>query len=222
MKVTKIIAVFMSALLVFLCCGCSQGGEEALLSTSSKVELPQSTKDIIALASAGEIPELPVKIGTDIETLAEVIIESGNEVNPDMTDDELMRYELNTVTTEGEETAPLFFYKKGYKEQGVSIIVATGEAYGLLCGSGTDADYIINWVGKNVKVERAPTTEEDIFFFNGIVSPENKETLTYQVGDYILKFIVDNQSYKNESGQDEITGLLAVTLTNPKALSEEE
>ncbi len=224
MNFMKISALILAFTFAILCCGCigdQDGSGSAVTRTPSQYSLPQSSNDVIALAAEGEITELPIKIGTSVEDVVEMIINSGVEASPRTVGDDLMRYELPMETSEGEEASPLFFYKKGHKDKGISILVSTSEAYGLSCGTGTDAEDIINWIGKDVKYDREPTSKEDMFFYD-FVDVSGFETLKYQAGNYILRFIIDNNIHKDENGDNCFSGLTAVTLTNPAELEGEE
>ena len=177
MKIRSIFSVLLAILLVFCFSGCAAEEEEF----TSSVEPIEHSLDILAYAQKGEIPEVPFKLGDDVDNLKETFldhIESGSEI-----------YELGVM--EGEETVHLlggsmtFCYQKDKKENGISVIVAQEYAYDFAMGVQY-IDDVIFAVGSD-DYQRASTTEEDAFFLP--VVPENSECLTYTVNNYQLKFI---------------------------------
>lgn len=192
MKFTKISALLLALIMIFVFGGCANGDESSDLSS---VESYDHGVNILAYAEKGEIPELPFEVGHDVQDIKDTFmnyVESGSEIE-----------ELGIV--EGEKTvwleggSMMFCYEKAKEENGVSVIVAQEYAYEF--GMGIYApDDIIEAVGSE-DYTRAETTDEDAFFLP--VTPTNSECIAYSAGDYVLRFIF-------------VEGYLsAVTLTDP-------
>lgn len=193
MKIKSLLAVLLAAVLVLTLVGCAETEDEGNLSSVKPLE---HSLNILALAEQGQIPEIPYKLGHDIEDLKNTFmthIDEGSEI-------------IELGVNEGEKTVWLeggsmtFCYEKAKKEKGISVIVAHEYAYDFAMGV-YDADDIIYAVGSE-EYERGETTDDDAFFLPAI--PENSECIKYKAGEYDLRFIF-------------VDGFLgAVSLTNPK------
>lgn len=193
MKIKAIVSLILVLILTFACCGCADDGED---STVTSVAPLKHSVDILAIAKKGQIPEVPYKLGHDIDDLKATFmdhVESGSEI-----------YEL--AVQEGENTVRLlggnvtFCYEKANAANGISVIVAQEYAYDFALGGVYDAEDIIHAVGSE-DYTRAAATDDDVFFM--FATPENCECITYTAGEYLLKFIM-------------VDGYLSVvTLTDP-------
>ena len=194
MKISKILSIILAFALCITFAGCAEKENDA---PETSVEPLAHSLNIVGYAEKGEIPEIPYKLGHDIENLKETFmshVEEGSEI-----------YEL--IVEEGDEDVWLlggsmsFCYEKKNKENGISVIIAQEYAYDFSMGGVYDADDVIHAVGLE-EFERAETTKEDAFFLP--VIPENSECIKYSIGGYDLRFIL-------------IDGTIsAVTLTDPK------
>lgn len=194
MKIAKLLSVILMFTLCLTFTGCAENEEDAPV--TSVAPLPHSL-NIVGYAEKGEIPEIPYKLGHDIEDLKETFmshVEKGSEIT------ELMVEEgENDVWLLGGSMT--FCYEKKNKENGISVIIAQEYAYDFSLGGVYDADSVIDAVGLE-EYERGEVTEEDAFFLP--VIPENSECIKYSVGGYDLRFII-------------IDGTLsAVSLTDPE------
>lgn len=193
MKIKSLLSILVAAILIFTFAGCATTDDDANLSSVKPLE---HSLNILKIAEQGQIPEVPYKLGHDIENLKETFmthIDEGSEI-------------IELGVNEGEKTVWLeggsmtFCYEKANKDDGVAVLVAHEYAYDFAMGV-YDADDIIYAVGSE-DYERAETTDDDAFFLPAI--PENSECIKYKAGEYDLRFIF-------------VDGYLgAVSLTNPK------
>lgn len=163
---------------------------------TSSVSSAGHSVNIMAYASQGRIPEISYALGDDIEHLKETFADT---LEPDSEIEGLFEDEgEKTVWLDGGSV--LFCYEKAKKEAGIAAIVAKEYAYDFSLGGVYEAEDIIAAAG-DAAYTRAEATKEDAFFLP--IIPESCECITYQAGEYILRFILIN-GY-----------LSAVTLTNP-------
>ena len=195
----KLISLLLVAFIVTVFAGCNKGGEKEKNTSSTPSEYVHSI-NILAYAEKGEIPEVPFKLGESIETVKENFsstLPKGSEIG-------------HLFVTEGELTvqmdggSSMFFYEKKNEQSGVGVIVAKEEAFKLAMGGVYTGDDVIKMIDSE-DYKKAPATDADIFFLPG--SAELYECITYNVGDYVLKFIL-------------LDGYVsATTLTNPAVWS---
>ena len=193
MKIKSLLAVLLAAVLTLTCTGCAETNDDENLSSVKPLE---HSLNILKIAEQGQIPEIPYKLGHDIEDLKNTFmshIDEGSEI-------------IELGVNEGEKTVWLeggsmtFCYEKSEKENGISVIVAHEYAQDFAMGV-YDADDIIYAVGSE-EYERAETTDDDAFFLPA--TPDNSECIKYKAGKYDLRFIF-------------VDGFLgAVSLTDPE------
>ena len=193
MKIKSMLAVLIAFILMLCFTGCAETEEEGNLSSVKPLE---HSLNILAIAEQGQIPEVPYKLGHDVEDLKATFmshIDEGSEI-------------IELGVNEGEKTVWLeggsmtFCYEKNKKSKGIAVIVAHEYAFDFAMGV-YDTDDIIYAVGSE-DYERYETTDDDAFFLPAI--PENSECIKYKAGEYDLRFIF-------------VDGFLgAVSLTNPE------
>lgn len=181
MSIKKISAVILCLALVFSLTACANSKKEETEKVSSVKPLEHSM-NILAFAEKGEIPELPFKVGTEVDKVKKEFknhIERGSEID-------------DLIISEGEKTVWLdggnmmFCYEKANENSGVSVIIAREYAYDFSLGGVYDSEDIITAVASDdYTLEKA--TDKDAFFLP--VIPNNTKCLTYSVDKYALKFI---------------------------------
>lgn len=177
-KVLSLVLCFVLAL-CFTACADSQKNDTEKISSVKPLE---HSMDILAYAENGEIPEVPFKVGTEVEKVKKEFmdhVESGSEI-----------HELEI--SEGEKTVWLdggnmmFCYEKANVDSGVSVIIAREYAYDFSLGGVYDTDDVITAVAKeDYKLEKA--TSKEAFFLP--VIPDTAKCLSYSAGNYTLRFI---------------------------------
>lgn len=181
MKIKKLLSFVFCLIFVLVCCGCNSKEENN--SDISSVESLAHSMNILAYAEKGEIPEIPYQLGANIDNLKETFmdhIEAGSEIH-------------GLEISEGEKTvwldggSMMFCYEKAKAEQGISVLIAREYAYDFSLGGVYATDDVISAVGSDQYV-KAPATNTDAFFLP--VIPDNCECITYNAGNYVLKFIL--------------------------------
>lgn len=181
MKLSKVLSVVLCFALVLSMSACNKQEEDNSPVTSVK-PLAHSV-NIVAYAEKGEIPEIPYELGHSVADLKETFmnhVESGSEITELIVDEG-----ENDVWLKG--GSMIFCYEKSNEEKGISVIIAQENAYDFSMGGVYDAEDIINAVGLD-SFERAEATDEDTFFLP--ITPENSECIKYEIGDYVLRFIL--------------------------------
>ncbi|MEE1026846.1 MAG: hypothetical protein U0L55_07570 [Acutalibacteraceae bacterium] len=180
MKLLKILSVTLCFALCLSVVACNKQEDETPVTS---VKPLAHSVNIVAYAEKGEIPEIPYKLGHSVDDLKETFmnhVESGSEITELIVDEG-----ENDVWLDGGSV--IFCYEKANKENGISVIIAKENAYDFSMGGVYDANDIIDAVGLE-NFERSEATDEDTFFLP--VTPENCECIKYEIGDYVLRFIL--------------------------------
>ena len=190
----KIIATLLFVLLLLTFVGCKD--DRTPDDTNSMVSQYVHETNIYDYAKKGEIPEVPFKLGESVEKVKK----NFKDTIPEGSEIEDLIITEGTLTVQMDGGNSMFFYEKANEKSGIGLIVAKEEAFKLSMGGVYSAQDIIDMIElKDYNLGTA--TDADVFFLPGDAS--NYECLSYNVGDYVLKFII-------------IDGYVsAATLTNP-------
>ncbi|MEE1277585.1 MAG: hypothetical protein UHE86_00800 [Acutalibacteraceae bacterium] len=115
----KIISLLLAILMLFSLCACKKDGEKA----------NEEIKTIDSYAMNGEIPEIPVKLGTSIEDFKKVFPEDTGDADQD----KVLLSEVAGETAVCLVTSNAsFYYEKANEDKGIAVIAVTGgSVYGL-------------------------------------------------------------------------------------------
>ena len=181
MTIKKILALILCVACAVSFTACANSEDKEVEKVTSVKPLEHSM-DILAYAEKGEIPELPFKVGTEVEKVKKEFkshVESGSEID-------------DLIISEGEKTVWLdggnmmFCYEKANESSGVSVIIAREYAYDFSLGGVYDTEDVITAISsEDYTLEKAK--QEDAFFLP--VIPDSAECLTYLLDKYALKFI---------------------------------
>lgn len=133
--------------------------------------------DVAALASEGKMTESKFNLGTDPGVIKNAYSDTDNSAEESFTE------------SEGASTKKLsidnfdYHYYKEYADNGISVIVNFGDAYGFENGLAMSKDVVDAVKGKYTL---AAATEDQMYFLRG--AADNCEVLSYTFGDYRLDF----------------------------------
>lgn len=181
----KILPVLLVLIIILGMAGCNNNSETSSDITSSRIE---HTVDVAYLASKGQIPELPVKLGNNVD-MVEVIYNQQSSEAESADDDLDIRDDVQLEIYKGEKTVKLaagsanYYYLKENEENGISVIVNFDKSYDFDVGIAM-MDDIKNAIEGEGTV--SIPTDEEMFFFP--VPPDNCERLSYEIGAYRLDF----------------------------------
>ncbi len=205
MKLLKsIFASVLAFTVIFALCGCGNNGDNTS-STQSIVEYSHGV-DIISDAENGVIPEVAFPLGYDVEKLKEEFVSTlpeGSEIIG-------LEESSGVITTQLRGGNVIFCYENLKKDEGISLISVTGDyAYDFSMGGVYTKEDVIDAMGDaTYTLLTEEDAELDAFLFPTV--PSGVECLTYEVGDYVLKFVfVDSH-------------LSSVTIYNPELWDREQ
>ena len=175
----KFLTLLLFATIIFTLSACGENKKDT--DDVASVSSYSHGVNIVKYAQKGEIPEIPYKLGHDIEKLKTTFLDT---LSVDSEIDGL-------VETQGEKTvwldggSVMFCYQKAKKDEGIAVIIAKEYAYDFSMGGVYSKEDIIEAMdGTEYETSQNP---DDAFFLP--IVPENLECLTFKTGDNILRFV---------------------------------